>query len=286
MRNLWVYFNNTESDLTIDECGIQTYDEFEDYQYRVYQNFVLHLVVSGEGYFEVQGEKYVLKPNMGYIIRNSESVHYYSNPENPWTTYWIGLNGTKLDYYLSGTVLQNEHVIKYLYTGKTQEIIKNICETTLENESSLPDEFWYKSQLYLLFNYIKQEFSVKHIANSLVSADLADVAYHYIYTNYMNDINVDLVSDYLGISRGYLYKLFKKKYSFSPQQFLLDRRLTIAASLLLTSKETITHVSQMVGFNDALYFSKRFSKYYGMSPTKFREQHSYDSYKESWEKYQ
>lgn len=51
MRNLWVYFNNSESDLNIDECGIQTYDESEIYQYKVYQNFVLHLVVDGEGFF-------------------------------------------------------------------------------------------------------------------------------------------------------------------------------------------------------------------------------------------
>lgn len=51
MRNLWAYFNNSESDLNIDECGIQTYDEFEIYQYKVYQNFVLHLVVDGEGFF-------------------------------------------------------------------------------------------------------------------------------------------------------------------------------------------------------------------------------------------
>lgn len=285
MRNLWVYFNNSESDLYIDECGIQTFEAEEIYQYKVYQNYVLHFVAEGEGFFEVNGHKYHLFKGDGFIIRNSDDVYYFPNIENPWVTYWIGLNGDKLEEYLSGTMLKNEYVIKFHQNGKTQEIIKNICETTLKNESDLPDEFWYKSLLYLLFNYIKKEFSVKNISNSLVSKELAEVAYHYIYTNYMNAINIEDVANYLAISRSYLYKLFKKKYGFSPQQFLLDRRLTVAASLLLTTDEPINSISQKVGFHDALYFSKSFTNYYDLSPSKFREQHDYDSYLESWEKF-
>lgn len=188
-------------------------------------------------------------------------------------------------YYGLDSLLKNEHVIKFHPNGKTQEVIKNICETTLKNESNLPNEFWYKSQLYLLFNYIKKEFSVKNTTNSLVSKELAEVAYHYIYTNYMNEISIEEVAEYLAVSRSYLYKLFKKKYDFSPQQFLLDRRLTVAASLLLTTDDTISAISQKVGFHDPLYFSKSFSNYYDLSPSKFREQHDYDSYLESWEKF-
>lgn len=60
MRNLWVYFNNSESDLNIDECGIQTYDKFEIYQYKVYQNFVLHLVMDGEGFLRLTGKSTLL----------------------------------------------------------------------------------------------------------------------------------------------------------------------------------------------------------------------------------
>ena len=285
MRNLWVYFNNSESDLNIDECGIQTYDKFEIYQYKVLQNFVLHLVMDGEGFFEINGQKYPLNKGEGYIIRNSDNVLYYPKANNPWTTYWIGLKGDKLEEYLNGTLLKNEHVIKFHPNGKTQEVIKNICETTQMNESNLPDEFWYKSQLYLLFNYIKKEFSVKNNTNSLTSKELAEVAYHYIYTNYMNEISIEEVAEYLAVSRSYLYKLFKKKYDFSPQQFLLDRRLTVAASMLLTTDDTISTISQKVSFHDPLYFSKSFSNYYDLSPSKFREQHDYDSYLESWEKF-
>ena len=60
MRNLWVYFNNPEADLNIDECGIQTYNEVETYQYKVYQNYVLHLVVDGEGFLRLRDKNTVL----------------------------------------------------------------------------------------------------------------------------------------------------------------------------------------------------------------------------------
>lgn len=284
MRKLWVYFKHDIADLNIDECGIQEYSPEEEYQYNVYQNFVIHYVVSGEGYFTINHTTYHLKKGDGYIIRNSEFVHYFPNQSNPWTTMWVALSGEKLNDYLLGTKFLNESVIRFHDNGHSQKIIEDICSYTLSNQNELPGDFWYKSKAYLLLHHIKHEFANMEYSLSSLSKNAAEIAYDYINNNYMKDISIETVANYIGISRSYLYKLFKNKYNFSPQQFLLDKRLTIAASLLLTSNLSINEIADNIGFKDPLYFSKSFTKYYHESPTQYRKKHEF-VYKESWDKY-
>ncbi|MFK8243198.1 MULTISPECIES: helix-turn-helix domain-containing protein [unclassified Facklamia] len=284
MRKLWVYFQNEDSDLNIDECGIQAFSVRESYSYNAYQHFVLHYVQSGEGYFEINQHRYHLKAGDGFIIRSSEYVTYYPELSNPWTTYWVGISGHDFEKYIGNTEIMTASVITYQNGGETQKIIQTICDTTLEKEANLPSMYWYKGQLFLLIEALTKEFSAQHYQRALSAKNAADTAYEYIYANYMKDITINHVAEYIGVSRSYLYKLFKQKFLFSPQQFLLDRRLTIAASLLLTTDLSMAEVAEKVGFKDALYFSKSFSKYYGKSPSKFRAQHDYDSYKESKDK--
>ncbi|MBD3949120.1 helix-turn-helix domain-containing protein [Tuanshanicoccus lijuaniae] len=284
MRKLWVYFQNEDADLSIDECGIQAFSVDEHYSYNAYQHFILHYVQSGEGYFEVNQQHYHLKAGDGFIIRSSEYVTYYPDVSNPWTTYWVGISGSDFEKYIGNTEIMSAAVITYHPDGETQKIIQTICDTTLDREADLPGVYWYKGQLFLLVEALKKEFSSHHIQRAMPAKSSADTAYDYIYANYMKDITINHVAEYIGVSRSYLYKLFKQKFLFSPQQFLLDRRLTIAASLLLTTDLSMAEVAEKVGFKDALYFSKSFSKYYGKSPSKFRAQHDYDSYKESEDK--
>ncbi|MNL58409.1 Arabinose operon regulatory protein [compost metagenome] len=73
----------------------------------------------------------------------------------------------------------------------------------------------------------------------------------------------------LGYHRAHLSKAFKQKTGLSPKQYLLKMRLDKAKSLL-TGTLTIDQVASSVGFNDALYFSRQFRKFSGMSPSEYR----------------
>lgn len=286
MRNLWLFFQNEEADLNLDECGIQTYSPSEAYDYNVYQTFVIHYVDAGYGYLEVEGKKYRLGPGDGYVIKASQHVKYYPDTREPWVTYWVGISGRQLDTYIKGTQLHKTSFITFLEDGYAQLLIKEICHTSLELKNSLPTPFWYKSKLYLLMDAIQKELTHRLAKTTHTSEDLSKIAYQYINNNYMKPITIDGIASFLGISRSYFYKIFKNRYKVSPNQYLLDRRLTIAASLLLSTNHTISEVAEKVGFTDPLYFSKRFSNYYAISPRSFRKQSNYDSYKESWEKFQ
>ncbi|MEG0497511.1 MAG: helix-turn-helix domain-containing protein, partial [Carnobacterium sp.] len=56
----------------------------------------------------------------------------------------------------------------------------------------------------------------------------------------------------------------------SPINYLIKIRLEQAKLLLDTETDmTIKEISKLIGYNDALYFSKLFKKHYGQPPSAF-----------------
>ena len=75
----------------------------------------------------------------------------------------------------------------------------------------------------------------------------------------------------------YLRKLFKKEVGVSPLEYMTTLRMKSAETLLTamwTNEYSISEVAQMCGFEDALYFSRVFKKYYGCAPSNFARKHN------------
>ena len=70
----------------------------------------------------------------------------------------------------------------------------------------------------------------------------------------------------------YVKKLFKKETGLTPHQYLTDRRLESAASMLsnLCDKGNISETARLCGFSDPLYFSRLFKKKYSVSPRSYQ----------------
>lgn len=75
----------------------------------------------------------------------------------------------------------------------------------------------------------------------------------------------------------YLRKLFKKEVGSSPLEYMTTLRMKNAETLLTTlwaNEYTVSEIAHLCGFEDPLYFSRVFKKYYGYSPTNFAKKQS------------
>lgn len=68
-----------------------------------------------------------------------------------------------------------------------------------------------------------------------------------------------------------LFRLFKGRFGLSPQQYIEQQRIDYAKKLLLLNLLSIKEVAAQVGFANQLYFSRRFLKAVGLSPSQYRE---------------
>lgn len=64
---------------------------------------------------------------------------------------------------------------------------------------------------------------------------------------------------------------FRKATGTSPQNYILNLRITNAQNLLSTTDYKIIEISKLVGFADSMYFCKRFKKKTGLSPSDYRQ---------------
>lgn len=95
--------------------------------------------------------------------------------------------------------------------------------------------------------------------------------YDYLIQNYHNKIAGSDIANYLEISPGYFYKLFKDDMGVSIHSFILELRLSSASELLLNSPNLkVYEIADMVGFSDYKCFHRSFTAYFGVSPQKYR----------------
>jgi AraC family transcriptional regulator of arabinose operon len=74
-----------------------------------------------------------------------------------------------------------------------------------------------------------------------------------------------------GLSVSRLSFLFRRQTGKTPGQFLEEQRLAHATHLLRRTALTIGEIAGECGFTDPFYFTNRFRRRQGMSPTSFRE---------------
>jgi len=83
-------------------------------------------------------------------------------------------------------------------------------------------------------------------------------------------LDLPLLARVANLSVSRFAHLFREQLGVSPQQFVERRRLDAAARLLELTARPIASVAAEVGFADPLYFSTRFRRHTGTSPTTYR----------------
>ncbi|WP_458123179.1 response regulator transcription factor [Paenibacillus sp. Z3-2] len=102
-------------------------------------------------------------------------------------------------------------------------------------------------------------------------SELIRSACDYMNARLQQDLGIDEVSDWLGISPGYFCQLFKTHMGITFVEYMTQRRMENAALLLSTTEWSITAIGEATGFKERRYFSKVFHKHFHMKPSEYRQ---------------
>ena len=122
-----------------------------------------------------------------------------------------------------------------------------------------------------------KKFSPEAMGIEIVSGDdrFTQSFFEIIEKNISNpELGVDLLSQELGLSRANLYRKLKAVTELSPTELIRNKRLEIAAKLLLESSYTVSEISVYTGFNSHAYFTNCFKSFYGYSPSEWVQRHN------------
>jgi AraC-like DNA-binding protein len=91
-----------------------------------------------------------------------------------------------------------------------------------------------------------------------------------IKARFNQTINIPTLSREAGLSQRQLERLFKKRFSINPREYILRLRVLIAADQLRYTSKAITEIALECGFYDHSSFTRQFKRHMGILPLKFR----------------
>ena len=143
---------------------------------------------------------------------------------------------------------------------------KEQTEATIETLQALGNDapaLEYEKLFYLLLS---------ELAKQQKDESMAEKIKVFLHKNYRNkNITTETLSEEFYLSRNRIRNVFQSAYNKTPRQYLMEYRLDKARDLLVSTKRTISEISDYVGFEDYSVFYRDFTSVYKVSPSDYRE---------------
>ncbi len=126
----------------------------------------------------------------------------------------------------------------------------------------------YIVQLNDIINDMMEELEKYDVSENQGDIDLLERIKKYIGDNIGNRIGLNDIASSLNFHPNYISNYFKEKTGQTVIHYINSQKMKYAKRLLENENLRIREVSEKVGFEDPLYFSRCFKKYFGYSPSK------------------
>ena len=215
---------------------------------RMVRDYYLVYLLQGGGVLKTRGKTFSLCPGDLYLLYPDVVHSYATDPENLIEMYWIGFTGADVpDLLVKSGFTPDEPVF---HGGPRLEPL--IRQMEQDSQDNRPSNFLALcGGLYRLFGTLME------LRTDNEPWQDRDQPLSRIVMEAQNFMNIH-------------YPRFREEWSQTPAQYLTYLRLRQAANLLASTGLSISEVAHSVGYADALYFSKVFSRIYRMSPTEYR----------------
>lgn len=239
----------------------------------IHDYYLMHTVVSGHGYFSLNGKSYNCGAGDTFLIFPGALFQYAADEREPWHYVWAAFQGHRCEPLLHQLGWSTERPVMRGADKKTVSLYRKLRRTLQRPVRAALADLETEALLRLLLHEIA-------LANLDLLSDAADPesppqqvvtqAMRWLELQYDRPISIEQLSKSLGYHRTHLSKLFKQTVGLSPMQYLMQLRLE-RAKTLLDSKWTVEQIASSVGFSDPLHFSKQFRRKYGLSPSAYRK---------------
>ncbi len=155
----------------------------------------------------------------------------------------------------------------YLEKPFNTEILKKIIRNMLINRDKVIANIAGKAE----------DFNIENIEIKSQDDILMQKVMQIIKDNIScRDLNVEMLSDTIGISRVHLHRKIKEITGMSARDYLKHIRMKQASYLLTDKTLSISEVAYAVGYSNPGHFSSSFKAFYGVSPSEYAHRQKED----------
>ena len=224
-------------------------------------------IVDGTMYFEIDGVRRDLGAGNLIIFKPDEPQVYGSYDGDVVSYYWAHFSGSCVADVLSDCGLDRKH---YYFI----DVDGGICKAlNLIIKEYTYGEYCYITKCNSLFIMLFAE--IGRLTDDALKTDgkyeVLLPALKAMEQNYRVWYKNEEYAKMCGISKFHFIHLFTECKGCSPSKYKSNILIEKAAELLAITDIPVNEIADMLGFDDPLYFSKKFKTAYGLSPSQYRQ---------------
>jgi len=228
-------------------------------------HITLQMTLSGVGHFTHRGVRHLLPPGKAFIeeIPSAFQYGYATESTGPYELLFVSMAGTPARRWMQRIHRRFGRVLDLSPTGGTA----NMMGAMMETSPSL-DRYAISALLYALLMQIFSELTGSQLrldprvsrAIEIIDARAGDPRF-----------GVAELAAAAECSREHLTRQFRLATGQSPQAYLIERRLKLAAAALRQGPEKIDVIARRCGFSGANYLIRAFQRRWRITPARYRE---------------
>lgn len=259
--------------LIVGSCGtyrLKTVAKLPTWRPKGRLDYQLLYVVSGKAHFYFKGKERIVSAGHMVLYQPRQEQKYDYFCEDKPEVYWIHFTGNNVKNILRKYEIPMDDPVFYSGASATyaylfKEIIYEIQTLRTGYEELLT---MYLRQIFLLIQRSRQD--EVPLAASYIQEEMEHARRHFS-EHYNEAISIEEYAQSRGMSVSWFQRNFKKYVHHSPTQYILNTRISNAATLLETTNYSMAEIATIVGYDDPLYFSRLFRKLKGMSPSQYKK---------------
>ncbi|WP_263601292.1 AraC family transcriptional regulator [Chryseobacterium sp. PET-29] len=278
-------FNLNNCEFSIYETHKAAFDvklHFETIAFTAMLRGKKHMKLDNKtGYFDYYpGESVLVAPGETMIIdfpeadeTPSQCISLSLNPE------FIEKSLNHLNYHLPKTDETSQWNIEldeyFLFNNQSlASATNNIMRIAMDDNSQkdIMADFALKELLIRLMQTQARSMVEKNIAKN---RSRISFAVDYIRKNLHQKLSIESIAKLAYVSKSNFFRMFKDELGTSPNEFILQERISRAKELL-KSRNSIKETAFQTGFSDTNYFTRVFKQLVGVTPKSYQDRNTLD----------
>jgi AraC-like DNA-binding protein len=228
---------------------------------------VIELVASGQGSVKMNGRTYQLRPGAAYVYSLNTRLEIRTDPARPMAKYFLCLTGPQTLPRLRQAGLEPNRVRYLAMFAEVQHIVENLLREGQHHRRLVPRIC--AAELEVLLLKIEELTQLSGTSGNTAEEQflrckgIIDARTEKLAT-------LTEIAGIVGVESSHLCRLFRRYQGMSPYQYLLRRKMTLAAERLMDSNCLVKEAAEHVGFDDPYHFSRCFKAVHGLPPREFQ----------------
>jgi AraC-like DNA-binding protein len=233
-------------------------------------SYLIVYTVSGNGNLIYRGKKYRLSKGHAFYIDCEEYQYYEQVGDEPWEILWVHFNGIASGGYFQQFIAHNSPVVELSAESSIPAKLRKLIQLHMKKDATTE---LVASQV-ITDMLTELLLCVKHPGNPATQSALPEFVEKAVALadkHYAEKLTLDALAKQLSVNKYHLLKQFKKYIGYTPNQYLINIRITEAKDMLIHSNLTVEEIAHRVGFEHVSHFISTFKKHERVTPLAFRQ---------------